>query len=82
MSRSLSESSRHPEVGLLKRYGYLLGLYLKCVHHILNGDPLGSSGKTGYILISIQELRHNIRVSLRDSFDEGKFEHEGPRTPV
>jgi hypothetical protein len=30
----------------------------------------------------VQELMHNIRVPLRDSYDEVKFEHEDPKTPA
>jgi hypothetical protein len=30
----------------------------------------------------VQELRHNIRVPLRDPYDEGKLEHEDPKTPA
>jgi hypothetical protein len=30
----------------------------------------------------VQKLRHKIRVPLPDSYDEGKFEHEDPKTPA
>jgi hypothetical protein len=29
-----------------------------------------------------KSLMHNIRVPLRDSYDEVKFEHEDPKTPA
>jgi hypothetical protein len=39
-------------------------------------------GEEGSYWSGVQELRHNIRVPLRDPYDEGKFEHEDPKTPA
>jgi hypothetical protein len=39
-------------------------------------------GEEGSYRYGVQELRHKIRVPLRDSYDEGKFEHEDPKTPA
>jgi hypothetical protein len=39
-------------------------------------------GEEGSYRSGVQELRHNIRVSLRDPYDECKFEHEDPKTPA
>jgi hypothetical protein len=38
--------------------------------------------KEGSYRYGVQKLRHKIRVPLPDSYDEGKFEHEDPKTPA
>jgi hypothetical protein len=39
-------------------------------------------GEEGSYRSGVQEIKHNIRVSLWDPYDESKFEHEDPKTPA
>lgn len=83
-SRWDKNSGRPPLSANIRTYSFYSRQYLQYVDCMIRRDPLPEiTNRGGLNVKSVNELRHRIRVPLRDAYNEGEFLHENrPDSPA